>query len=152
MNEYYTASVSAGGTISWGAAVISVTSAGNATLAGSATITGPITASTATITGQISASGNSSTLKAPTVQKITATGTYTTALNARASWVRIVGGGGGGLSAGAAAAGEGGGSGAYSEKLIDVAVRTYDVTSDAGGAGGDAGLNGVGRESGGRET
>jgi hypothetical protein len=81
--------------------------------------------------------------KVPTIQVITATGTYTAPAGLRLAMVEIVGGGGGGSGAAAADRGNGGAGGGYSKKLILAATigASQSVTIGAGGAGGAAGAN-----------
>lgn len=82
----------------------------------------------------------------PTVQVITATGTYTKPAGVRRIRVRVVGGGGegGGITAANRSAG-GGGGGGYAEEVIDaVAITTVAVTIGAGGAAGGTGAGATG--------
>jgi hypothetical protein len=106
-------------------------------------------------TGQVEVNG-AAIGNPPQVTVITASGTYTTPANAKALWVRIVGGGGGGGTGNGTWSG-GGGSGAYSEKLITSPAASYSVTIGAGGGAAASGgasafgtvITGVGGGSGG---
>lgn len=79
---------------------------------------------------------------APTIQVITASGTYTPSAGAVKALVEVVGGGGGGGGADATSGsnsgvGAGGGGGGYARELITLS-GTYSCTVGAGGAAGSS--------------
>lgn len=126
-------------------ATLSIPGAANiTTVAGDTCIAYPNSAANGwNVTQYQRAAGIATTSGVPTIQVISANGTYTAPAGLRMATVELVGGGGGGSGAAASDRGNGGGGGGYGKRLILAASigASQAVTIGAAGAAGAAGAN-----------